>query len=144
MPSDVSRAHHLAVYGLLATVGAQRYFGKVDVPDSELVYPYLIVWPVPATRNQINLAGNLSDAVTISQVTAVGRDVDEVLATLDRAAAALHGVRPVIAGRLPGLIRQQPGNQPVVPDTSVSSDDGQPTYMSASFFALTSTAAPAS
>lgn len=142
--SDLSRMHHRAIFDLLDDVGQDQFFGKVDVPDTELAYPYLIVWPAPGHRQILNLAGNLSDVTTLSQVTAVGRDVDEVLATLDRAAALLHGHRPTIVGRLVGLIRQQESGEYVRPDDTVHTPDGQPTYMGVAFFTLNSTAAPAS
>lgn len=145
-PTDVSRAHNRAIYDMLAPLtspptGYQRYFAKVDVPDSDLTYPYLIVWAAPGHRQILTLSGTVSDLTTITQVTVVGRDDDEVLGALDRAADLLHGHRPAIGGRLPGCIRQQPVDRPVRPTDTSRTPDGQPYYMSFALFELNSTAA---
>jgi hypothetical protein len=148
-PTDVSRAHARAVLDMLTPLTElptryQLFFAKVDVTDAALRYPYLIVWPAPGNRQILNLGGNLSDLTTLTQVTAVGRDADEVLSALDRVAELLHGVRPTIPGRLPGFIRQVPADQPVRPTDKSRTPDGQPYYMSFALFSLTSDHAPAS
>lgn len=146
--SDVSRDHHAAIFTLLEPLtdpptGYQLWLGSIKVPDSALTFPYLVVRRAPGIRNILNLAGNLSDLTTLTQVMAVGRDEDEVLAALDRAAGRLHGKRPVIDGRSPGLIRQVPMNPLVMPSDDVHAPEGQPTYQGVSQYELNSTAASA-
>jgi hypothetical protein len=143
---DVSRAHGHAMFDLLAPLtddgGVQRFFGQVDVPDAKLKRRYLIVWASPGVRDLLTMAGNLSDLTTTTQITAVGRNVDEVLALLDRAADLLQGVRPVISGRVPGFIRQVPTDTPVRPNETLRTAEGAPTYRGIALFTLNSTAAP--
>lgn len=146
-PRDVSLDHAQGLVDLLAPLTGdpwnyQTFVGKVTVTDDELNYPYLIVWPAPATRDQVNLSGNLYDATTITQLTAVGRDTDEAVAVLDQAAALLQGVRPTVPGRLPGLIRQVGALPPRETDQS-RTPDGQPYLLAVALFSLNSTAAPA-
>lgn len=148
-PTDVSRAHGRAIYDLLAPLSGapcnyQRYFAKVDVGDDALRYPYLIVWAQPGTRGQINMAGNVYDLTTVTQITAVGQDDDEVLAALDQAGALLQGIRPAIDGRLPGQIRQIPTSQPVRETDQARTPAGQPYYMAIALYSLNSTAGPVS
>lgn len=107
--ADVGWLHAQAIHGLL--VGATPYpvyLGEVTTPDEEIEYPYLVAWPPPATRPTITLAGYGGEATTTTQVTASGRDVRETITAMDRASAALHRRRPVIAGRKCGLIRHLP------------------------------------
>lgn len=148
-PADVSLLHANALYGLLDPLAGapwnyERFFGKVTVTDAALTYPYLIVWPAAASRGQVNLAGNLYDSTTITQLTAVGRDVSEVLMMLDQAAALLQGIRPAIAGRLPGQIRQVNTPGPPTETDQSRTPDGQPYYMGVALYSLTSTPAPTS
>lgn len=145
---SLSRAHAHAIYDLLAPVSAppynrQRYFAKVNVSDSELTYPHLIVWPQPATRSQVNLTGTLYDATTTTAITVVGRDDDEVLAVGDLVGELLQGKKPSIEGRIPGQIRNVPSSQPVRETDQSRTPDGQPYYMAVSYYSLNSTAAPA-
>jgi hypothetical protein len=148
--TDTSRAHTRAIYDLLKPLTDlptryQRFFAKVDVPDSELKYPHLIVWATPGVSTMLNFTGNLSSRATVTQITAVGRDEDEVLAALDRADNLLQGVRPNIPGRLPGLIDNIPAGQAITPNETLrTSPDGAPTYRGIALYALQSTPAPAS
>lgn len=149
--SDPSRAHAHALYDLLTAAlsgpptGYQLYFGGVTATDADLTFPYLIVWPPPGARTQINLAGTMSALVTTIQVTAVGRDVDEVLAALDRAATALQGVRPALPGRRCGQIHQPPDYipPPVTQSDTTRTSDGRPVYRGVAQYRLTSTPDPA-
>jgi hypothetical protein len=145
---DASRSHSRAIFDMLAPLhdldeGYLIFFGKVDVPDSALTYPYLVVWGQAGTRGIVNLAGNLSDLTTVTQVTGVGRDIDETIAVLDRAGELLHGHRPTILGRLPGLIRQVPTGEQIRANEILRTPDGQPTYRGVALFELDSTAGPA-
>lgn len=147
-PTDLSRTHRGAVADLLAPLESaptsyQIYLNKVTVPDAELDFPYLVIRGAPGDRDLINLTGTLVDLTTTTQIMAVGRDEDEVLAALDRAAKLLEGVKPVMPGRNPGFIRQVPGSPYVVPSDDVHTDDGQACYQGVNQFTLTSGPAPA-
>jgi hypothetical protein len=89
------------------------------------------------------LAGYDTAAMSTIQVTAAGTSVNEVLAALDRATAALHRRRPTIIGRRCGLIRQVPGAFPPAPqrDDRVNTPAGRPVFFSFALFAFYSTAA---
>jgi hypothetical protein len=147
--TSVSRAHGRAIYDLLSPLttdgGIQRFFGGINVPDSKLKPRYVIVWAASGHRDMQNMTGTLSSLMTTTQITAVGRNQDEVLALLDRAADLLQGVRPTIAGRLPGLITQVPTDTPARPNETLRTPaDGAPTYRGIALFTLQSTPAPAS
>lgn len=148
--TDTSRSHARAIFNRLQPLTElptryQVFFAKVDLPDSELKYPHLIVWATPGTSEMINFTGNLSSRATVTQITAVGRDEDEVLAALDRADDLLQGVRPAITGRLPGLITNIPSEQAITDNQTLRTfPDGAPTYRGIALYALQSTPAPAS
>lgn len=144
--SDPSRQHIAALVAMLtpltgAPTNYQMYVGKVTRPDGALTNPYFVLWPGIGRRDQVNLPGTLSDLTTTTQITAVGRDVDDVLALLDRAAELLQGKRPVIAGRLPGMFRQVSDNPYIRPTENVRGPDGQACYQGVAQFELNSTAA---
>ena len=146
-PVDPSRMHALAIHDLLRAavpVEVDVYNGRVDKADADLTWPYLVVWSQPGTRDMDSLAGYTGGGVrTVTQVTAAGTTVDEVLAWLDRAAGALHGVCPIIAGRDCGLIGQLPGTQPPQPrpDPRVKTAAGNSILFSFALFGLFSTPA---
>jgi hypothetical protein len=119
------------------------FVGRITGSDDDLSYPYLLLTSPPATRAILNLTGNLSDATTTHQLMAVGRTEDEVLQAIDRGAGLLQGVRPVVPGRYPGLIRQVIPEPILVPDDAVVTPAGTPTYTAVLQFQLNSTAAPA-
>ena len=124
--TDVGWAHADAIHTILGTVTPYPvYIGEVTTPDDELEYPYLVCWPPPATRPTTTLNGYGGEATTTTQVTAAGRDVREVITALDRATAALHRKRPVIAGRRCGLLSQVPAAEPPQPirDDTVSTPE---------------------
>ena len=149
--SDVSRQHAAAVKTMIeqavageAQGGRYRvYDGEVTTDETQTVYPYLVVWPPPAMRPVNTLAGYDGAATSTIQVTAAGSSVDEVLAALDRAAAALHRRRPQIPGRVCALISQVPGATPPAPqrDDRVNTPDGRPVFFSFALFSIYSTAA---
>lgn len=149
--TDVSRQHAAVVVAMIeaAVAGeAQQdryrvYVGEVTDAEADVKYPYLVVWPPPAMRPTNTLAGYDSAAASTIQVTAAGSSVDEVLAALDRAAAALHRRRPQIPGRVCGLITQVPGAFPPAPqrDDKVNTPTGRPVFYSFALFSLYSTAA---
>jgi hypothetical protein len=146
--TDTSRAHTRAIYDLLGPLTElpteyQRFFAKVNVPDSKLKYPHLIVWATPGVSTMLNFTGTLSARYTVTQITAVGRDEDEVLAALDRADGLLQGVRPNIPGRFPGLIGNIPSGQAITPNETLRTyPDGAPTYRGIALYELQSTPAP--
>ncbi len=134
-----SRAHALAIYGRLGvTVGAAPastpvHYGEVTTPDALLVWPYLVVWPPPASRAVDSLDGRSGDSLsTVTQLTGAGTTVDEVLDVLDRAATALDGWTPTISGRSCDPVRQNPDDQPPPPqqDPQVRTPDGRPVFFS--------------
>lgn len=139
---DVSRAHATAIKDLLAALPYTVYLGEVTDPEDTIGYPYLVVWPPPADRPSNTLAGYDSQATTLTQVTAAGTTVDEVLAALDRVAALLHRQRPTVAGRRCTPLRQIPGAGPPQPlrDPRVRTVDGRPIYHSIALYELHSTA----
>ena len=149
--SDVSRQHTTAVKTMIevAVAGEAQdgrykvYNGEVTDDEADVKYPYLVVWPPPVMRPTNTLAGYDSAATSTIQVTAAGSSVDEVLAALDRAAAALHRRRPHIPGRLCAPISQVPGATPPAPqrDDRVNTPDGRPVFFSFALFSLYSTAA---
>jgi hypothetical protein len=141
---DHARAHFDLLAPLTDQYEFQRFFAKVDVPDQELTYPYVVVWPRPATAEIVNAAGNVSDRTTVTQVTVVGRDGVEVSAVLDLVLDLLHGAKPQIAGRTPGFIRNVPSGEAIRPDETLRTyPDAAPTYRGVALYTLTSDAAPA-
>jgi len=148
---DVSRQHAHAVASMIETAVAGEaqdgryavFVGEVTTTEDVTVYPYYVVWPPSAMRPTNTLAGYDSAAMSTIQVTAAGTSVNEVLSALDRAAGALHRQRPVVPGRVFGLIRQVPGTFPPAPtrDDRVHTPDGRPVFFSYALFVLYSTAA---
>lgn len=135
--SDPSRLHAAAIQVLVDAAlpaNVDVYLAKVNKADAELTWPYLVVWPPPARRPLDSLAGWTAGTVTTrTQLTAAGTSADEVLAVLDRAAEALHGVTPTIAGRTCGQIQQTDDQPPpVTVDPTVKTagaDPGRDIYM---------------
>lgn len=137
---DPSRAHYTALCDLIdAALDYAHYRGKVTDPDDALTYPYLVSWPPPAQRTLTALAGKSSNLMTSIQVTAVGRDVDEVVAALDRVAAAVVGAQPVISGRSCGRIEDESPGQPPEQSDVTRTPDGQPVYRGYGIYKLSST-----
>lgn len=151
IPVDVSRQHAHAIADLINGAVAQLqtggrytvYIGEVTTSEAETVFPYLIVWPSPGFRPTNLQAGYDGALTTTTQITAAGRTVDDVLAALDRTAAALHRRRPNIPGRACGPITQVPGAAPPQPgrDDKVHTPDGRPVFFSYNLFTLYSTPA---
>lgn len=140
---DPSRTHAQAIHHLIDQAWPHTvYFGSVTPAPATLTYPYIVVWPPPVTRNAVNLTATVSDAYSVTQISAVGEAVDDVLAALDRAATALQGVRPVLPGRSAGLIYQVSSNAPVTPDDSTRTAAGRPVFRGVALYELTSTPAP--
>lgn len=137
--ADPAVDHATTLHGMLeAAVDYTVYLGEVTTPDDQLTLPYLVVWPPPPERPNLSLAGYGEEITTTTQVTAVGRDAIETIAAMGRASAALHGVRPVVAGRECGLIGQVPGQLPPPrPDERVRVD-GRPVYITFALFRLMS------
>lgn len=139
--TDIGWVHADAIRALLdAATAYDSYVGEVTAADDDLTYPHYIIWPPPSSRPRTTLNGYGGEATTRTQVTAVGRDVREVLAALDRAGAALHRKRPVISGRRCGLITQTPEipdpPQPDRTETARTLPDGRPVFVSFLQFSL--------
>ncbi|WP_026931225.1 hypothetical protein [Glycomyces tenuis] len=126
---DASRPFQLAVKAMVTTAlpSIQYHYGGVKVTDEELVYPYLVQWPTPATGRIVNLAGNLIPVMNYAKFVAVGLSIDEVMTMLDRVGQALRGKKPVIEGWQAGFLRELPNEQPISENTETMVD-GQPTY----------------
>lgn len=138
MDTDVGYAHAEALRLLLDVLPYAVYLGKVTETDSELRYPYLVVWPPPPLRTGQNLTGTLLSATTRTQVSAIGQDVRETLTALDRVDARLQANRPVVLGRSCGLFSQVAVSGSPAPNPSVRTPDGQPTHLAWAIYALTS------
>lgn len=139
--ADPSRAHGQAIHALAVQAGYPMFFGKVTAADTDLEYPYGVVWPPPARRDLITMAGRTATATTTTQISVVGRDPVEVAAALDRIDDQLVGVRPDIEGRRCSRIASRsPGQVPIRDDTT-RTPDGQPVYMAVGLYELTSTPA---
>lgn len=149
--TDVSRQHADAIADLanaalapIQVAGRYRvYVGEVTTAETEMVYPYVVVWPAPAMRPTNTSNGYDGAATTTTQITAAGNSVDEVLAALDRVAAGLHRRRPLIPGRQCSPLTQVPGSQPPQPerDDQVTTPTGRPVFFSFALFSLYSTPA---
>ena len=128
--ADISRLHAQAVFGLIRAalpMSVDVYLARINKPDSLITYPYLVLWPPPARRLNDSLHGWAGGATTRMQITGAGSSEDEVLAVLDRAADAVHGVTPTIAGRDCGQIRQpDDAPPPIVVDPEVKTPGDQP------------------
>lgn len=127
--AQVSRPFQMAIRALVEARLPDHpyYYGGVQVPESELVYPYVVHWPVPATGHIANLAGNLIPKMNEARFVVCGRDTDEVLWALDEIAGALIGQRPVIDGWRCNKIRQHPDTKPVLQNTKALFQ-GRPTW----------------
>jgi len=148
-PLDVSRLHRDAIKALLDAAfeplqvdGRYKvYDGQVTDKEDEIVYPYLVIWPGPAVRSSGHtMNGSTGAAVTTTQITAAGISTDEVLAALDRAAAALDRQIPAVPGRRFEPVTQVPGAPPPAPerDDRVSTPDGRPVFFSSILVTLRS------
>lgn len=146
MSGDISRLFGRAVQDLLEAAlpaGTDVFYGKVTRSDSELTYPYVVVWVIPATLIRGNLAGNLASPDSRVQLTGVGRDEDEVASVHDRCGYALQGQRPTITGYRAGLIWQVPIQVPITRNEDLWTPEGTPTYRGVSMFRLSSEPVPA-
>lgn len=102
--TDVGWLHAEAIRDLLDALPYPVHVGEVTADtDGQAphtpAYPYLVVWPPPATRPTVTLNGYGGEATTTTQVTAAGLTAREAITALDRASAALHRKQPTIPGR---------------------------------------------
>lgn len=141
--ADPSRLHLLAFAGLITAAlpdTVDLYTGRVSKPDSELRWPYLVLWPSAARRATPDLNGYAGQVSTRTQITGAGTTIDEALAVLDRASEALHGVTPTIVGRDCGWIRVgEDVSGPTVAAPGEKTADGRDIYVGYLFAELTST-----
>jgi hypothetical protein len=141
---DVSWAHAEAIQGLLDALPYTVYLGEVTDSDDDITYPYLVVWPPPATSGRENLTGNLLRATTRTQISVIGQDVHETLAALDRAGQLLNSKRPVVAGRVCTQLELTATSGPPEPNSTVrTTPGGKPTHRAFAIYSLTSLPAPA-
>jgi len=140
----VSRAFALEVKAILeAALACDVYYPRVDRPDSELTYPYVVQWLIPSTKQVVNLTGSLVSVDLRGQLTGVGRDQDEVLSALDRAGFALVGRRiNGLPGWKSGIVREMPVHQPVSKNEEVWTPQHTPTFRSWAMFRMTAERAP--
>jgi hypothetical protein len=142
---EISRRFGRAVEALVlaALPGRDVFYGKVDKPDAELTFPYVVVWAIPSARVRRNLSGTIASPDSRVQLTGVGRDPDEVCSALDHAAAALHGKKPNLGeGWNAGRIWEMPVEQAVTKNEDLWTPQGSPTYRGVSMFRLSSEPAP--
>lgn len=123
---------------LVDLYGYQRFYAEVDVPDSELKFPFVVVWPMSPSSDLVNATGTLVDRTNLTQVSVTGRDADEVGAALDLVDGLLVGKKPTIAGRDPGFIRGVPNNVPIRPNETLRTSEGAPTYLGTALYTVTS------
>lgn len=141
---DVSRAFARAVNTLLRDkLATDVYYPRVDRPDDQITYPYVVQWLIPGTKQLVNLSGSLIAVDLRLQLTGVGRDQDEVLSVLDRAGFALAGRRiHGMPGWKSGLVREMPVYQPVTKNEEVPTPAHTPTFRSWAMFRLSAERAP--
>lgn len=137
--TDIGWLHAQGLAALLEPLPCEVYIGEVTDADEDLTFPYLVLWPPPASRPTITLAGYGGEATTVTQLTAAGTSPRETITALDRAAARLHRQRPTIPGRRCSLITYTEGAatppQPQ-PDPQARTPDGKPIYVTFAQFTL--------
>lgn len=143
--AEITRPFARAVQALIeaAVPGRDVYYGRPTKPDADLTYPYVIVWVIPANRVRANLTGTIAAPDSRVQLTAVGRDQDEVAWTLDACADALQGQRPALDGWRSGLIWEMPVQQAITKNEDLLTPQGTPTYRGVSMWRLSSEPVPA-
>lgn len=143
--TDIGWMHAEGLAALLAPLPCTLYIGEVTDADEDLTFPYLVLWPPPASRPTTTLNGYGGEATTVTQLTASGASPREAITALDRAAALLHRRRPTIPGRRCSLISYTEGAagppQPQ-PDPQARTPDGQPIYVTFALFTLHSSRSP--
>jgi hypothetical protein len=133
--ADITHHHRTAVLELLAGAGYPVHDGEV-IGDRE--FPYLVLWGTPGTVDFDDLAWSSPTYVYRFTVTAVGRDVRETSAALDRARACLVPVRPVVTGRESGFISERDGDTAVAKDPDANDPaTGRPVFFAPTDFEVT-------
>lgn len=112
-------SHADAMFNLLRPVfeplGYGLYNGETPGEESEILYPYAVLWHVPALRQSVVLRGYAGEIFTRVPITFAGLSPRDVAGIADRGSAALHRVRPVIPGRRCGDIEQEQLAIPAAP-----------------------------
>jgi hypothetical protein len=141
-PSVEPSVDHVNALAAMLAAGTSFdvHVGDVDVPDSDLSYPYYAVWGAPASPVLVRLKGDGGEVVTRTQITVAALTSLDVIGAADRARRVLHRRRPTIPGRRCGDVGQEPAS-PSVPvlDPTVTSSDGRRVYVAYLFFTLHST-----
>lgn len=134
---DVTHQHTEATRALLAEAGYPLYIGEVTDDGPALQYPYLVVWPTPGTVEHDDIGYGAAHYWHRFTLTAVGRDVRETEAALDRARTQLVAVRPDIPGRACGLYSERDGDVAIAKDPeAVDPNTGRPVFFAATDFQL--------
>jgi hypothetical protein len=135
----VGDLHITAVEALLTPLGHPVYISEVTGDDATREHPYLVLHPDAGTVTFDDLAWHTADYRSGWQITAVGRDRRECQAAADRARAALVAVRPVVTGRICGLITQVDGVDTIRQDPAVRDPATQrPVFYAAVQYTLSS------
>lgn len=113
---------------MLEATGYPVELGAPKTPDSQVTYPHLVLWLPPLRHAGPDLEPASTALSAVIQVTAVGRDQDEVLAACDRAAAQLAHRRPVVDQLDCAPLDPVPLDMPVAEDPKVRTRDGRPIY----------------
>lgn len=122
------RAHLLAVKTMIE--GAWQhpvYLGEVPAASS---YPYVFLWSSPGRVVAAEVDGVLDDLDETFSVTMVGATYEAALAVVPNVRGALHGRRPVVAGRVCQPLWLQPAGLAVQVDTTtkIPKTDRHPSY----------------
>lgn len=145
--AEISRQFGRAVEAMVQAAlpaGLDVFYARVTKPDSELIFPYVVVWSIPSMRRRANLTGTIASPDSRVQLTGVGRSPDEVTWILDRAGDALQGQRAALGGDWrSGLIWEMPVEQAITKNEDLWTADGSPTYRGVSMYRLSSEPRPA-
>lgn len=110
------QAHAAAVKALLAAQIIRVYDGQVPASPT---YPYAVMWMDGGLRDSERSTDELGRASFRIQITSVGANAEAARIVADKAATALLGVAPTVAGRVSHRIRHE-SSEPVQDDVAVT------------------------
>lgn len=96
MVTASARVHVDALAQLVAAAGLVVFVTRADEGAS---YPYVVLHPTSGQLEATSLEDPYGELVVDFQLTAVGETPEQALWAADKAAAALAGARPTVAGR---------------------------------------------